>query len=81
LGRYLATLWGKSNIRVNTLSPGGVLGNQDDEFLTKFKEKTPLNRLADAESDVAPVINFLLSDDSQYITGQEILVDGGYSVW
>jgi NAD(P)-dependent dehydrogenase (short-subunit alcohol dehydrogenase family) len=81
LGRYLATLWGKSNIRVNTLSPGGVLGNQDEEFLIKFKEKTPLNRLADAESDIAPVINFLLSDDSKYITGQEIIADGGYSIW
>jgi NAD(P)-dependent dehydrogenase (short-subunit alcohol dehydrogenase family) len=57
------------------------LGNQDEEFLIKFKEKTPLNRLADAESDIAPVINFLLSDDSKYITGQEIIADGGYSIW
>jgi NAD(P)-dependent dehydrogenase (short-subunit alcohol dehydrogenase family) len=81
LGKYLSTLWGASGIRVNTLSPGGILGSQDKEFLNKFTKKVPLKRLANASEDVAPVLNFLLSEDSQYVTGQEIFVDGGYTAW
>jgi len=81
LARYLASIWGEFQVRVNVLSPGGVEGNQDQSFKKKFTDRIPLGRMADVEKDLAPVLNFLLSTESIYITGQEISVDGGYSIW
>ncbi len=78
LSRYLAALWGPAGVRVNTLSPGGVLGGQDGQFLAKFTARVPLGRMAEP-ADLSGPLLFLASDLSQYVTGQELLVDGGYT--
>lgn len=78
--KYLATYYAKYNIRANVISPGGVFNGQDSAFLKKYAMKTPLNRLADPKDIVGAVI-FLSSDASSYITGQNLIVDGGWSAW
>lgn len=80
LTRYLATHWAAHGIRVNTLSPGGVLGGQDDEFKRKFCDRVPLGRMATAEDLWGPLL-FLASPASAYVTGRELLVDGGFTAW
>jgi NAD(P)-dependent dehydrogenase (short-subunit alcohol dehydrogenase family) len=76
LTRYFARLWGPAGVRVNALSPGGVAGGQDPEFVRKYSERVPLGRMAEPEDLVGPLL-FLASSDSEYVTGQELLVDGG----
>lgn len=78
LTRYLAVAWAPSGVRVNALSPGGVLGNQDAAFQRKFCERVPLGRMALEEDLVGPLL-FLASDASSYVTGIELRVDGGYT--
>jgi NAD(P)-dependent dehydrogenase (short-subunit alcohol dehydrogenase family) len=78
--KYLAGFWGPRGIRVNAISPGGVLGGQDGEFIRKLCEKIPLRRMAEADDLVGPLI-FLASDASKYVTGQNLQVDGGITVW
>lgn len=78
LTRYLARLWGPSGVRVNALSPGGVAGDQDAEFLRKYTARVPLGRMA-ALGDLAGPLVFLASDASGYVTGQEVRVDGGFT--
>ena len=78
LTRYFARLWGPSNVRVNALSPGGVAGGQDPEFLRKYRERVPLDRLAEP-SDLGGPLVFLASDASAYVTGHELRVDGGFT--
>jgi len=78
LTRYFARLWGPHGVRVNALSPGGVLGGQDPEFLRKFTARTPLRRLAEG-ADLAGPLLFLASDESSYVTGHELRVDGGFT--
>lgn len=80
LTRYLATLWAPCGVRVNALSPGGVAGDQDPEFLRKFCERVPLGRMADA-SDLSGPLLFLASAASAYVTGIELVVDGGFTAW
>lgn len=80
LTRYLATLWAPYGVRVNALSPGGVLGAQDDEFKRKFCERVPLGRMAVA-SDLRGPLLFLASRASSYVTGIELVVDGGFTAW
>jgi NAD(P)-dependent dehydrogenase (short-subunit alcohol dehydrogenase family) len=80
LTRYLATLWAPCGVRVNALSPGGVSGDQDQEFRRKFCERVPLGRMADA-SDLRGPLLFLASAASAYVTGIELVVDGGFTAW
>src|SRR5947209_2786206 len=68
LTKYLAAFWGPRGVRVNALSPGGVLGGQDDEFIRKLCDKIPLRRMAVASDLVGPLV-FLASDASAYVTG------------
>ncbi|MHA7608243.1 SDR family oxidoreductase [Elizabethkingia meningoseptica] len=78
--RYLASYYGKYNIRINCMSPGGVLDekNQNPSFIQKYSEKSPLKRLGNP-SEMAPAISFLLSDDASFITGHNLMVDGGWT--
>jgi NAD(P)-dependent dehydrogenase (short-subunit alcohol dehydrogenase family) len=80
LTKYLAGHWGKSGVRVNMLSPGGVEGGQDPTFKSKFTARVPLGRMATADDLSGPVI-FLASDASRYVTGVELRVDGGFTAW
>lgn len=78
--RYLASYYGKYNVRVNCMSPGGVLDekNQNPSFIKKYSEKSPLKRLG-KPAEMAPAISFLLSDDASFITGHNLMVDGGWT--
>ncbi|MGD9176248.1 MAG: SDR family oxidoreductase [Desulfobacterales bacterium] len=80
LTRYLATLWASCGVRVNALSPGGVLGDQDPEFKQKFCERVPLGRMAE-DADLRGPLLFLASAASAYVTGIELVVDGGFTAW
>lgn len=80
LTKYLATHWGYSGVRVNALSPGGVLGGQDEEFIRKFTARVPLGRMAEPSDLVGPLI-FLASDASSYVTGINLPVEGGFLAW
>jgi NAD(P)-dependent dehydrogenase (short-subunit alcohol dehydrogenase family) len=78
--KYFSTLWGPFNVRVNTLSPGGVLGGQDEEFKRKYGARVPLGRMAAAADLKGPLV-FLASDAATYVTGHELRVDGGFTAW
>jgi NAD(P)-dependent dehydrogenase (short-subunit alcohol dehydrogenase family) len=78
LTKYFARLWGPNGVRVNALSPGGVRGGQDDEFLRKYNARVPLGRMAEPADLTAPLL-FLASDASRYVTGHELRVDGGFT--
>ncbi len=80
LTKYLSAHLAPYGVRVNTLSPGGVLGGQDPEFKRKFCERVPLGRMATAEDLRGPLL-FLASRASAYVTGINLMVDGGFTVW
>jgi NAD(P)-dependent dehydrogenase (short-subunit alcohol dehydrogenase family) len=79
LTRYLSTYWTANNIRVNSISPGGVFAGQPDEFTAKLHQLIPMGRMAN-QDEYQGAILFLCSDASSYMTGQNLIVDGGRSV-
>ena len=79
MSRWLATTIAPS-VRVNTISPGGVFRNQPEAFVHRYEARTPLGRMA-TEDDFRGAIAFLSSDMSRYVTGQNLMVDGGWGVW
>ena len=81
LTRYLAAYWGERGIRVNSVSPGGAAHpGENEEFVRRYSQKVPLGRKAEMDEIVAPVV-FLASDAASYITGHNLLVDGGWTAW
>lgn len=76
--RQMASYYGKYNIRINTVSPGGIFDNQDEEFVRNYINQTPLKRMGRPE-DIASTILFLSSQLASYVTGENILVDGGWT--
>jgi len=78
LTKYLASYFGKYNVRVNCVSPGGILDKQHESFIEKYSNKSLLKRLGNSE-EVAPAVTFLLSEESSFITGHNLMVDGGWT--
>jgi NAD(P)-dependent dehydrogenase (short-subunit alcohol dehydrogenase family) len=78
--RYLASWWQGKNIRVNCLSPGGVFNHQDPEFVSNYIDRTMLKRMADVD-DLSAAILYLISDASKFVTGTNLIVDGGWVAW
>ena len=77
--KYYAALLAKHNIRVNSLSPGGIFNNQDRKFVLKLKKLIPLNRMAQKD-DYNGAIIFMCSDATKYMTGHNLVIDGGRSI-
>ena len=80
LTKYLATYWADKGVRCNALSPGGVLNGQNDDFVNKLNSLVPLGRMA-KKNEYRAAIQFLCSDASSYMNGQNIVIDGGRSIW
>jgi NAD(P)-dependent dehydrogenase (short-subunit alcohol dehydrogenase family) len=80
LTKYLATYWAESRVRVNAISPGGIYNGQDDAFVEKLNYRIPMGRMATKDEYKASLI-YLLSDASSYVTGTNLIADGGRTCW
>jgi len=80
LTKYLATYWADKNIRVNSISPGGIYTNQPEDFVSKLTNLVPMGRMARKDEYKAAVL-FLISDASSYMTGTNLIIDGGRTCW
>lgn len=76
--RYLASYYGRQGVRVNCVSPGGIFDHQHETFVANYEKKVPMGRMGNPD-DIAPAVSFLISDDAKYITGQNLIVDGGWT--
>lgn len=76
--RFLASKYGPYGIRINSVSPGGIFDHQPESFVQAYTEKVPLKRMGEPE-DIAPAVTFLLSEEARYITGHNLVVDGGWT--
>jgi len=77
---YFAAYMAHYNVRVNCISPGGIFNHQDNEFIQKYSRKVPMERMGKSE-ELLSTLEYLISDESSYVTGQNIVVDGGLTTW
>jgi NAD(P)-dependent dehydrogenase (short-subunit alcohol dehydrogenase family) len=80
LTSYLASYWGSRGVRVNALTPGGIFSGQNETFVKRYSARVPMDRMGEAD-DLCGALVYLMSDASGYVTGQNIIVDGGLTCW